>query len=111
MSFNPVRNMKSRYLTTTIASNNTINASKSVSYSITSPTHNYYILGNKVVGNSFDTFLAMIIASINLHGIEYYVELKKQGVEIHNEKVKEFLEYQLISYERDKKIEKIIDDL
>lgn len=108
MSFNPVKSIKSRYSTTTITSNSHITFPTGASYSITPPTHDYYILENKVVGNSFDTILAMIIASINLHGIEYYVELKKQGVKIHDEKVKEFLEYQLTSYGRNKKIEEII---
>lgn len=70
--------------------------------------HTYHILGNEVESTTFDTILAMCIASINLLGIEYYVELKKQGVKIHDEKVKDFLEYQLISYQRNKKIEDIV---
>lgn len=68
----------------------------------------YHILGNEVESTTFDTLLAMCIASINLLGIEYYVELKKQGVKIRDEKVKDFLEYQLISYQRNKKIEDIV---
>jgi hypothetical protein len=80
----------------------------SSSVNIQPSTHTYNIFGKDVLGSSFDTLLSMMIASINLLGIEYYVELKKQGVEIHDEKVKDYLEYQLISYQRNKKIEDII---
>ena len=104
--FSPKKSISQRYSTSsTITTTN----SNNVSYSITPPKHNYYIFENKVESNSFDTILAMVIASINLLGIEYYVELKRQGVVIHDEKVKDFLEYQLTSYERNKKIEEIVE--
>lgn len=118
MSFSPMKKIKSRYATSNISTSTTgtiynpptmtVLPGGGQTISITPLTHDYYILGNKVVGDSFDTLLSMIIASVNLNGIEYYVELKKQGVNIHDEKVKDFLEYQLKSYERNKKIEEII---
>lgn len=128
------KSIKSRYSTTNISSssygtiavsgNGGLTASNSSGYvyapyitTSSSPLniqplmHTYQILGNDIVSSSFDSMLAMCIASINLLGIEYYVELKKQGVKIGDEKIKDFLEYQLISYKRNKKIEDLTNDL
>jgi len=73
--------------------------------------YKYNILGEDIESDSVygDQSIAMIIALINVLGIKYYVELKKQGITLHG-KVGDFLEYKLKSYLRDDKIEEVLEN-
>jgi hypothetical protein len=73
----------------------------------------YFILGREIKIEGYkDMNLAMLITNININGIEFYIEFKKQfdSSEIHiNEEVTSFLENELTSYKRNKGIDKIIN--
>lgn len=101
-------------ITSTAAGTSTITASPSgyfaINSTISTPKFKYNVLGHQIEidGSYGDPQTAMCIALINVLGIKYYDELKKQNVSFSG-KLGEFLEENLKSYYRDNKIEEVLN--
>ena len=102
----------SPYVSISSTGNTTTNLNNSggfVGYSqIVQPKVSYTIFDQKVEFDGYtDTTVAMMIALINTIGIKYYVELKKQLVQF-PDAISQFLEKELMLYNRNNTIEEII---
>lgn len=94
------------------ASNTNVTISNStgnfVGYSAQLQKTTYHILGEDLeVEGWVDASVAMIIATINVLGKQYYDELKKQQVSLPKE-IEKFLKNKFIVLERDRKIDEVI---
>ena len=70
----------------------------------------YHLLGQdiEVMGHK-SIEIATIVSLINVLGKAYYHDIKKQGISLPKE-IETFLEENIVSFERDKKISSIIVD-
>lgn len=80
-------------------------------YTIIQPSiTSYHILGEDVEVEGYkDSYISLIIATINVLGKQYYDELKEQQVNLPKEIV-DFLEKKFVILERDRKIDSVIND-
>lgn len=97
--------------TTTITNNGyvlTNGTSNTISFS--APKFKYVVLGEEVEqeGHCGDAQTGMCIALINVLGIKYYDELKKQRISFSGN-LGDFLEEKLKAYYRDNKIEEMLN--
>ena len=78
--------------------------------SLSAPKFKYIVLGEEVEqeGHYGDAQTGMCIALINVLGIKYYDELKKQRISFSGN-LGDFLEEKLKAYYRDNKIEEVLD--
>jgi hypothetical protein len=96
-----------------VASGTTTNCNVSsggtTNYTISSSKVSYDVLGKKIEINGYRNFeIGLCLALINTNGIEFYLELKKQEITFPNE-IGDYLETQLVSYFRNKKIDSVIE--
>lgn len=76
-----------------------------VGYHTTISKIKYHVLGKdiEVSGSYKDATTALYVSLVNIHGKQFYDEVKKQGVDFPTE-IEEYLKVALISWERDKKL-------
>jgi len=87
----------------------TTSTGTSGTYTITSPKVKYIILGEEFETEGYTNLeIATIIATINVLGKPYWIELKKQNVSFGND-MENFIEERFLVLERDRKITEIID--
>ena len=71
---------------------------------------NYSVLGRDIEVTAYkDSVTAMIISMINVLGIEFYTEYKKQDAGSLPKEIEDFLERELVSHKRSKAINKILE--
>lgn len=77
--------------------------------SFASPKTTYVLFSKEIeVSGYHDVQTAIIVSLINVLGIEYYINLKMQGTLL-NDELSSFLEEEVKSYNRDKKIKSLTD--
>lgn len=67
------------------------------------------VLGKKFI-TKLDSQSRVILAQIDFNGIGFYKSLKNMSVEILDEKITEFLDSKLKSWERNERLKNIIDE-
>jgi len=78
-------------------------------------TYQYPRISIEVLGKKFeiieDTFQQLYLTQIDVHGIAFYKSLKKNGLLINDDDVKNYLDKLLQAEERDDRIEEILKNL
>lgn len=100
-------------MTNVTSSSVTFNSSNGILYT-TGTIYNsksiYNILGKDVKVDGYkDTNLALILSLINTLGLDFYMEIKKNDISLPPD-IKEILEEEIVKYNRDKSIEKIVKE-
>lgn len=78
-------------------------------------TYQYPKVSIEVLGKKFeiieDTFQQLYLTQIDVHGIAFYKSLKKNGLLINDDDIKNYLDKLLQAEERDDRIEEILKNL
>jgi len=78
-------------------------------------TYQYPKVSIEVLGKKFeiieDTFQQLYLTQIDFHGIAFYKSLKKNGLLINDDDIKNYLDKLLQAEERDDRIEEILKNL
>ena len=109
-STNALANAYSTILNTgLISSGTTTNQAAYMPYTYYPVEFEVVVLGKKFI-TKLDSQSRVILAQIDFNGIGFYKSLKNMSVEILDEKITEFLDSKLKSWERNERLKNIIDE-
>jgi len=104
-------------ITTGTVSSTSMTAFTCIPYiiSTSSFTYKYPEVNIEVLGKTFkiseDTFQQLYLTQIDFHGISFYKSLKRNGLLINDNEIKNYLDNLLQAEERDDRIEEILKNL